>query len=583
MGGSQSKGASDLGGYITRADLLKSTEQPRLLVNRLFTYFVDRLAQKDILALANPIRCSEYVFVMTDALDRLFYELRIEPGKDKKGVILFRKASEMAKIEPESAEGQQRKVLCLSLSFFYIRIFQIYASLALSVQDDISYGSGIPLQIAPGQRTAMAAPGLEGAVFYGGATDENIGKFAILKPYITRDMTRAPGMFTFDKHANLILNTKTEKRNLILLNFGGSGFNGGPNEVNADLAITSGSKPLSRLLYIQNFKTGKTDETVRLKGHGPFSIFVTKVGDFTWEVEGTGESIDEYLFRLMSNSREVAMGRRAATKSDKAVAARAAAAAATTNGRTFNVGFPEGLRTQALLSKLKQVPKPLAHCVARSLQLLNFDALTTAKIPAEVRTSICKVKFDPAHGGLPDIGADITRSPGISALSQLFYDSIGQGKPSMSEESASSYQSFVKALAEQFAENPSAPTIHLPSVINKMEKPCGSGMPSKRDKILIVKDSNAIGVAQQAIQTLWKLQIQHDKKAIDILAKLVVVNKLGDGSVKISLNPLILQTGVPGVNIVAKEARDLLVQYYKNCETAFRIGAGPLGAAGSPI
>jgi hypothetical protein len=87
---------------------------------------------------------------MTDALDRLFYELRIEPGKDKKGVILFRKASEMAKIEPESAEGQQRKVLCLSLAFLYIRIFQIYASLALSVQDDISYGSGIPPAARPG-------------------------------------------------------------------------------------------------------------------------------------------------------------------------------------------------------------------------------------------------------------------------------------------------------------------------------------------------------------------------------------------------------------------------------------------------
>jgi len=254
-----------------------------------------------------------------------------------------------------------------------------------------------------------------------------------------------------------------------------------------------------------------------------------------------------------------------------------------TDGRSFNVGYPEGLRTQALLAKLKQVPKPLAHCVARSLQLLNFDALSTSKLPVEVRTSICKIKFDPAHGGLPDIGAEVTRSPGIAALSQLFYDNISQGKPSMGEESAASYQTFVKELAGQFAENPSAPTVHLPSVINKMDKSCGSGVPSKRDKVLIVKDQSAIGRAQQAVQTLWKLQIEHDTKAIAILSKLVIVSKLGDGSIKIALNPLILQTGVPGVNIVAKEARELLVQYYKNCETAFRFGAGPLGAAGSAI
>ena len=214
MGAGQST-ASSL--TLTRADVLKATEQPRILVNRLFSFFADKFAQKDMLALANPARCSDYVFVMADALDRLFYEIRVEPGKDKKGVLLFRKAQELTQIDPQSADGQQRRLLCISIAFFYIRIFQIYASLALSVNDDELYGTGIGAAAAAqpvgGPARAMVAPGLEGIYAtgggqYGGVIDENIRKFAILKHYITRDLTRPAGSFYFDRYPNIILNIK---------------------------------------------------------------------------------------------------------------------------------------------------------------------------------------------------------------------------------------------------------------------------------------------------------------------------------------------------------------------------------------
>jgi hypothetical protein len=580
MGASQST-ASPL--TLTRADALKATEQPRILVNRLFSFFADKFAQKDMLALANPARCSDYVFVMADALDRLFYEIRVEPGKDKKGVLLFRKAQELTQIDPQSADGQQRRLLCISIAFFYIRIFQIYASLALSVNDDALYGTGIgaaAAQAVGGPARAMVAPGLEGiyatgGTQYGGVIDENIRKFAILKHYITRDLTRPSGSFYFDRYPNIILNITKESKNLSIFKTSGGD---GPVAITCNFMIRlSGLKDERRYLTFDKFSSTEEIYNEKLKANGPIGYFVIKSGEHSYSTEKTNESVDDLIFRVMATAREVAVGRRAPNKARIRVVGRPG------TEQQQEVGVPDGLKSSSLLARLRQVPKPLAHCIARSLQLINIDALSSARIPPEIRTSICKIKFEASQGGVPDIGTAITSAPGISALQQLFFDKIGAaGKPTMSDDSAASYQTFVKKLAEQFGENPSSPTIYLGSVINKMDKAC-IGAPTKKDKILTVKDSNSIRLAQQSVQTLWRLQIEHDKKVIEILSKLVVVTKVPGNGIKIGLNPLILKTGNPGVAIIAKEARDLLVKYYSNCESAFRIAAIPLGIAGSAV
>jgi len=587
MGAGQST-ASSL--TLTRADALKATEQPRLLVNRLFSFFAEKFAQKDMLALANPTRCSDYVFVMADALDRLFYELRVEPGKDKKGVLLFRKAQELTQMDSQSAEGQQRRLLCLSIAFFYIRIFQVYASLALSVNDDALYGTGAGAAAAAGLHVggpsrAMAAPGLEGAYIgggsdvalisqHGGVTDENIRKFAILKHYITRDLSRPTGSFYFDRYPNIILNITKESKNLSIFKTSGGGD--GPVAITCNFMIRlSGLKDERRYLTFDKFSSTEEFYNEKLKANGPIGYFVIKSGENSYSSEKTSESVDDLIFRVMTSAREVAVGRRAPNKARLRAIGRPGAE------QQQDVGVPDGLKTTSILARLRQVPKPLAHCVARSLQLLNIDALSSPRIPTEIRTSICKIKFEASQGGVPDIGTAITSAPGISALQQLFFDKIAANKPAMSDDSAASYQTFVKKMAEQFGENPSAPTIYLGSVINKMDKAC-IGAPTKKDKILTVKDPNSINLARQSVQTLWRLQIEHDKKVIEILSKLVVVTKIPGNGIKIGLNPLILKTGNPGVAIIAKEARELLIKYYSNCESAFRIAAIPLGIAGSP-
>ena len=64
MGAAQSTAGPSGTFGLTRADVLKATDQPRLLVNRLFSFFAEKFAQKDLLALGNPARCSEYISLM---------------------------------------------------------------------------------------------------------------------------------------------------------------------------------------------------------------------------------------------------------------------------------------------------------------------------------------------------------------------------------------------------------------------------------------------------------------------------------------------------------------------------------------
>ena len=561
---------STLSGPLTRAELLKQTAQPRNLINFLFNYFANQIGQKDILSLANPQRCTDYVFVMADALNSIFIDLRIEPGKDKNGVIFFRKIKDLAQAEPGSPEAYRKRIMCISVAFFYIRIFQIYAALALSVNDDMPYSHQ-----QFGDRRPITAPGLETFIQDGGVLYENIKKFNILKKYLSKDLSRQQGTFYFDRYPNLSLNINTQKENLSI--YKSSQIINGPIVVSCRFNIRPSPSDVKKVLLVfDNFTSTESVYNESLKSNGPLSYFITQYDDEYYKSDKTNETVDDLIFRVMSSAREVAMRRRVPNK------ARVRVTTTTTTGQPIEVGVIDGLKTSQLVSSLKRVPKPLAHCVARSLQLLNIDALATSKLPAEVRTSICKVKFDESQGGIPDIGQPITTAPGISALHQLFFDKIISGKPDMSQESLSSYQTFVKTMATQFAEGSAPSIVHLGSVVNRADKLCLSTTISKRDKILTVRDPNAISMAQKAVQFLWKTQIEHDKKVIEILSKLIVITKVPGGK-KINLHPLILKTGNPGLAIIAKEARELLIQYYSNCERAFRIAGGPLGVNGTSI
>jgi hypothetical protein len=74
--------------------------------------------------------CREYIVVATSALQKLFASIRL--SKDRDGTLLFQKIRGIQERNPDAPEKQTR---CRELSFFFVRIFQIYAAIALSIMD----------------------------------------------------------------------------------------------------------------------------------------------------------------------------------------------------------------------------------------------------------------------------------------------------------------------------------------------------------------------------------------------------------------------------------------------------------------
>jgi hypothetical protein len=136
-------------GGITRQELLQKTAGSQRVVNELFHEMITRLTPEDFLKLGNPQTCNKFIFMMADAIHTMFTALKIRPSqKGDTGVVVFEDADALKKPTSES------KKLCLYIAYFYIRIFQIFGALAITVLDDPSAGPVLDI-------TRLGAPAVQ--------------------------------------------------------------------------------------------------------------------------------------------------------------------------------------------------------------------------------------------------------------------------------------------------------------------------------------------------------------------------------------------------------------------------------------
>ena len=161
MGISQSVPSTSL-----RQKVFNLTSDTRGMMDELLKYMLKEIIIRDFLALSNPTECKKYVIFLANTLYKHFYELQIAPIKDKKGVIAFRPIKDL--IKDDDAEKQS---LCLTLAYFYTRIFQIYGALALTVIDDANVisDSGITSLSVDTIKRGLVTPGYGSYMSRGGA------------------------------------------------------------------------------------------------------------------------------------------------------------------------------------------------------------------------------------------------------------------------------------------------------------------------------------------------------------------------------------------------------------------------------
>jgi hypothetical protein len=622
---------------ITRDRLLKGTESSRDIIQKLFKRFLDTLTPEELLELSNPAACNKYVFVMANALHRIFSELKIVPTKDRSGVLLFQKADTLTKKDTQDENFRRN---CLEVSYFYIRIFQIFGALALTVVD--SPGAGHVAAAYQAQVDAKGQPlgtiGARGVVLAGGERPpyDPYG-LGIQQPYYNpySAVPQRPGQVVGKKNAFTVFYEngyltapiqgafypfKAYPQTMMFLyspsKYSKIHYRHRDIDIRADISLRAPG-----LLTLKAFSSydRATQQTKAISNYNyVFTIPYQKVEPSTLydiaknqDVERSIHDIMELTYQYKKNPDDlnileqikmtVAMG------SEKQLAAIAKQPGqkvypqpAGYPGQVGVRGQPGYIPTRSDVGSLSSLQsgylrdilsgirgKPVAFCVARALQLIDANVLTS--MPKVLQSGICKTSFDTMPGSTPIPGKSLDTYRPLFAVDQLFYNkkvikpdpTTGVIKSEVQIGDPNAHKDFVQSMMTWFGRPGATVSTDSPlSSVGIVNKYCQDS--TFVGKTLQIKDPKAIQQIVSGVNQLFAFQLNHTKKVMDFLGRFLVkfVKAPGGGTI-VSLHPGLLVGGVGQLEKVSTEARKLLVSYYENCEKIYKVAAEIAKANGS--
>ena len=551
-----------------------------MVVNDIFLWMLNEVEINDLLALANPKHCSSYIFLTKQALSTYFNEIQLDPRLGPKDSLYFEsvKHLQFADEATQKKYPQQmafRDLMCRQLAFFYVRIFQVFGALALTVIDGLPEGTPTVGDIraaafAPGQvrRPPLFGTYRGGAITKITAIDKaNLGDFYTFAnklfykvdeaTYIISETSIPPAkainpnrdtgiLFYFpDESYNVVFRPRTSFT------------------VEARVYIENPNPQSSYTLRIDAIKVN--DEPVSQTYTIPFTY---KRGDYVYANKTMPIVLATLLTSATKESErgkavENILGEKEGVKKPGATV-------------VDDTGVPMGLSYAGLQKYLKDKPK--AYCVARAIQLLS--PTLSDKLPKDypLTSSVCFYSALPCiPDSVPNYGQSITtHAPGIRALDQLFYDMVDGSTPKISQDVLPKYRSFVQMMQIVFTpEGVKEPTDKLEKIVSKPITSCEDA--SMKDKQITLKNQNAIREVKKRVAELLNIQMTHTAKVMKFLQKMFLFNKQGR---IIGLQPALQKGGIPAVNQLADEARTFLAEYYKQCEGTYRLGA--LAAVSAP-
>ena len=227
--------------------------------------------------------------------------------------------------------------------------------------------------------------------------------------------------------------------------------------------------------------------------------------------------------------------------------------------------IPPQLRIDGLWSALAKDPPVKAHCVARALQLLNVAAIKGSMSNTDF-TSVCNTRFPYiTDKSLPARGRPIVEEMGIAALANLFVDGLQNNIPLITD--GPKYGEFLKKLRmsfygyESLSETPE--TRSMSEIVDQPMPMC------EGRNTITVSGTLRSGLRSTAVKLLNR-QAQHLRSVMALIYRLFNASKVKGGVFEI--HPDIMAGGMDTVNRVATDARELLIQYYSDCEETYKDG-----------
>jgi len=114
---------------------------------------------RDFYKMSNPSECKKYVMFLGSKLDKTFYDLDIAPEFKDGGRIFFRPYANFEHLSNE--KKLERQSTCIFVAYYYIRIFQIYGALALTLLEDVNATTSSGLYRGL-ENERLGTPGSEG-------------------------------------------------------------------------------------------------------------------------------------------------------------------------------------------------------------------------------------------------------------------------------------------------------------------------------------------------------------------------------------------------------------------------------------
>lgn len=223
--------------------------------------------------------------------------------------------------------------------------------------------------------------------------------------------------------------------------------------------------------------------------------------------------------------------------------------------------IPQSMKIKELWEALAQRPYVKAYAIALGSSLIN-----PAGLKGDIKSAysdICRSNFPYAtDGSLPKPGNPITTSYGLKALSALFLEGVEKGTPRIAE--SDKYKEFRRAFKGYFEFKQDVKNDEIPRSIDEIKKtliaPC-RGHESSRIKL---NDSSIINKLRSHVASLVNLQETHVQNSMNILFQLFDQGSVTRGEFKTST--FVQNEGMNAVNTIAGSAREMLMNYYMECE-----------------
>jgi hypothetical protein len=593
-------GQSSMGakGYSVRA------QSSKRLADDILTLMFKKTDFKDLLNLTNLQACSRYVFTTASALSSLFHSMKVYPKVGEDSTILFAPVSELAPglirnsvIESPadySKKIEERNRLCIEIAYFYIRVFQIYGALALTVMDADPVRARQFTAAATAPSAAFGMKGVAGpraAPFQkGGSVLASTSQSPIVREI--KELFKKSPLKYFDEFCTAY--TDGVKKQVIVQG----------KEKNRSIVISlteTLDENLHRLEgYYQVANRDVKDVSIEVRIEGDLVIFyvnnqiLIQVDKRNVVTQGSikrytivplpddklsrNNPLDYLNYRMKELFPDDEVSSAAAAPSYIAAAPRPSSGVISVPaGKSVFEGFEDLKKIFAAKTSTVGFVFPKAYCVARAMTLLNpiFPEELPKGSPTGpqpvIESQVCSSTFDFEVGGdpyMPRPGKTPSANLYYKSLVALFYDTYKIGGGTIEFTQSESGRSLLRQASTNIAKlnyikDPAQQAAFLTSQQRFTDyQVCSSGDKSKpAPRFLIIKPELRKKLFDEVISEMLKFQEMHTANVNTLLKKIFVIK--GD---KLILNNSLLSGGRVALNALGYEAHQLLLKYYMYSE-----------------